>query len=65
MKAAGLAALSLAGLFAHAVSAKEIKPDFGVSEYYDTGAVHEQLMAKKMVSCGLAPPPPAKTSLCS
>jgi hypothetical protein len=48
MKGLQLATISLTGL-ACAVTAAELKPDDGVSALYDTGAIHEQLMAKKMV----------------
>ncbi|KAK4443557.1 hypothetical protein QBC34DRAFT_416944 [Podospora aff. communis PSN243] len=47
MKGLTVAAVVLTGLLP-VVCAKELQPDEGVSALYDTGAVHEQLMAKKM-----------------
>jgi hypothetical protein len=52
MKGLRVAAVVLTGLLPF-VYGKELQPDDGVSAFYDTGAVHEQLMAKKMVSNSL------------
>jgi len=49
MKGLQLATVTLTGLLS-VVYGKEIKPDDGVSALYDTGVIHEQLMAKKTVS---------------
>jgi hypothetical protein len=49
MKGFGIATLTLAGLASLAWS-RELQPDDGLSSFYDTGAVHEKLMSKKMVT---------------
>lgn len=43
--------LTATALLAFGVSAREIQPSVLTSQLYDTGVVHEELMAKKMVRC--------------
>ncbi|KAK3984426.1 hypothetical protein QBC44DRAFT_277310 [Cladorrhinum sp. PSN332] len=47
MKTAQFAALAVSALFASGVAAKEVAPDPQLARIYESGSVHEQLMAKK------------------
>ena len=49
MRAAYLVTLSATLLLRHGVNAKEVQPNALKSQIYDSGSVHEELMAKKMV----------------
>jgi hypothetical protein len=41
--------LAVTALLAFGVGAREMQPNILTSQQYDTGAIHEELMAKKMV----------------
>lgn len=49
MRTSHLATLAVSALFASGVAAKEMAPDPELAKIYDSGSVHEQLMAKKHV----------------
>lgn len=55
MKATTLATFALSALL-HGASAKEIAPSELVSEIYDSGVIHKDLMARKKVSTLPRPP---------
>ncbi len=46
-------AAALTVLFAVGTGARETRPNAFTSQRYDSGAVHEELMAKKMVTCSI------------
>ncbi|KAK0716089.1 hypothetical protein B0H67DRAFT_582373 [Lasiosphaeris hirsuta] len=50
MKALQLATIALTALLTPGVSGRELKPDASISQVYDSGAVHDELMSKKMTS---------------
>ncbi len=45
------AVATLTAFFAIGAGARETRPNEFTSQRYDSGAVHEELMAKKMVNC--------------
>ncbi|KAK4645177.1 hypothetical protein QC761_000620 [Podospora bellae-mahoneyi] len=47
MRTIRLVTAAITALLAHGAAAKEVAPDPAVAKIYDSGAVHEQLMAKK------------------
>lgn len=47
MRTTQLVTAAITALLAHGAAAKEVAPDPAVAKIYDSGAVHEQLMAKK------------------
>lgn len=49
MRTAYWVTLAATALLAHSVAAKEVQPNALTSQIYDSGSVHEELMAKKMV----------------
>ncbi|KXX75557.1 hypothetical protein MMYC01_207217 [Madurella mycetomatis] len=50
MRTAYLATLAATALLAHGVAGKEVQPNALTSQIYDSGSVHEELMAKKMTT---------------
>ncbi len=46
-------AATLTAFFAIDAGARETRPNAFTSQRYDSGAIHEELMAKKMVTCSI------------
>ena len=49
MRATPLVTIAAAAFLTHGVAAKEVRPNALTAQIYDSGSVHQELMAQKMV----------------